>query len=91
MGSNLSTEGAALVNQIAARPANDRAHTSGITYHMVRKGSRNYGNRLRFLSGRLMEDIPDSEIGKADLIASKRAAGRERDLRDLLALERADD
>ncbi|MBX3247222.1 MAG: hypothetical protein KF901_08580 [Myxococcales bacterium] len=27
-------------------------------------------------------------IGKADLIAAKRAAGRERDLRDLRALER---
>lgn len=54
--------------KILARPLAERARVTGITYHMHRSGDRNYENRLRHMTGRYFEDIPEKEIGRADLI-----------------------
>ncbi len=54
---------------IGKTKADQRAYVTGITYHMVRNVRPTYDNRLRHLVGRLMEDIPNKEIGRADLIS----------------------
>lgn len=55
--------------RIAETKQESRAYVTGITYHMLRTNRPTYGDRLRHLSGRLMEDIPAAEIGRADLIS----------------------
>jgi hypothetical protein len=57
------------MERIARASHRDRAYVTGVTYHMSRPGTRDYDGKLRHLVGRLLEDIPDSELGKADLIS----------------------
>lgn len=57
------------MTKIGALKQEKRAYVTGITYHMLRTERPTYGNRLRHLSGRLMEDIPQKELGRADLIS----------------------
>jgi SAM-dependent methyltransferase len=62
-------EAKAALDAIGKTAPGDRAFVTGITYHMVRNVRPHYNNRLRHLVGRLMEDIPNKEIGRADLIS----------------------
>jgi len=62
-------EAAQIMERIGRTIPEQRARTTGISFHMSRPGRRDYGGRLRFLTGRLMEDIPGADIGCADLIS----------------------